>query len=86
MASILRKKAVNMQSFRQLEERTDSMPSIISFGLKFANWAAEMAKHIEEWKKSRNENLDLQDPGSSWYRISNGAKSPLRSKRGLQRA
>ncbi|MEX0862773.1 adenylosuccinate lyase [Nitrosopumilus sp.] len=54
MASILVKKAVQYGKIPAVGRTHGQHASIISFGLKFANWAAEMAKHverIEEMKK-----------------------------------
>ncbi len=47
MASILAEKAVKYENIPAVGRTHGQHASIISFGLKFANWAAEMAKHIE---------------------------------------
>ena len=47
MASILAKKAVRYEEIPAVGRTHGQHASIISFGLKFANWAAEMAKHVE---------------------------------------
>ena len=47
MASILAKKAVRYRNLPAVGRTHGQHASIISFGLKFANWAAEMAKHVE---------------------------------------
>ena len=47
MASILAKKAVKYANIPAVGRTHGQHASIISFGLKFANWAAEMAKHVE---------------------------------------
>ncbi len=54
MALILANKAVKYKKVPAVGRTHGQHASIISFGLKFANWAAEMAKHverIEEMKK-----------------------------------
>ena len=54
MASILAKRATKHAKIPAVGRTHGQHASIISFGLKFANWAAEMAKHldrIEEIKK-----------------------------------
>ena len=47
MASILAKKAIKYKKIPAVGRTHGQHASIISFGLKFANWAAEMAKHVE---------------------------------------
>ncbi len=47
MASILVKQAVKYKDVPAVGRTHGQHASIISFGLKFANWAAEMAKHVE---------------------------------------
>ena len=47
MASILAEKAISYANIPAVGRTHGQHASIISFGLKFANWAAEMAKHIE---------------------------------------
>ena len=47
MASILAEKAVKYAKIPAVGRTHGQHASIISFGLKFANWAAEMAKHVE---------------------------------------
>lgn len=47
MALILAKKAVKHEKIPAVGRTHGQHASIISFGLKFANWAAEMAKHVE---------------------------------------
>ena len=47
MASILAKRAVKHEKIPAVGRTHGQHASIISFGLKFANWAAEMAKHVE---------------------------------------
>ncbi|MDX1441504.1 MAG: adenylosuccinate lyase [Nitrosopumilaceae archaeon] len=54
LALILAKKAVKYKEIPAVGRTHGQHASIISFGLKFANWALEMAKHverIEEMKK-----------------------------------
>jgi adenylosuccinate lyase len=47
MASILAEKAVKHGKIPAVGRTHGQHASIISFGLKFANWAVEMAKHVE---------------------------------------
>ena len=47
MALLLSKRAVQHGKIPAVGRTHGQHASIISFGLKFANWAAEMAKHIE---------------------------------------
>ena len=47
LAILLAKKAVKYKSVPAVGRTHGQHASIISFGLKFANWAAEMSKHIE---------------------------------------
>ena len=47
MANILAQKAVRHGKIPAVGRTHGQHASIISFGLKFANWAAEMAKHVE---------------------------------------
>ena len=47
LALLLSKKAVQNRKIPAVGRTHGQHASIISFGLKFANWAAEMAKHIE---------------------------------------
>ena len=47
MASLLAKRAVQHGKIPAVGRTHGQHASIISFGLKFANWAAEMAKHVE---------------------------------------
>ena len=47
MASVLAKRAMNYRMLPAVGRTHGQHASIISFGLKFANWAAEMAKHVE---------------------------------------
>jgi len=47
MALILSKKAARYKDLPAVGRTHGQHASIISFGLKFANWAAEMAKHLE---------------------------------------
>ena len=47
MATILAKKATKYEKIPAVGRTHGQHASIISFGLKFANWAAEMVKHIE---------------------------------------
>jgi len=47
LASILAQKAVKHGKIPAVGRTHGQHASIISFGLKFANWAAEMAKHVE---------------------------------------
>ena len=47
LALLLAKKAVKYKSIPAVGRTHGQHASIISFGLKFANWAAEMEKHLE---------------------------------------
>ena len=47
LAIILAKKAVSYKDVPAVGRTHGQHASIISFGLKFANWAAEMSKHVE---------------------------------------
>jgi adenylosuccinate lyase len=47
LALLLAKKAVSYKKLPAVGRTHGQHASIISFGLKFANWAAEMSKHIE---------------------------------------
>ena len=47
MALLLAKRAVQHSKIPAVGRTHGQHASIISFGLKFANWAAEMAKHVE---------------------------------------
>lgn len=55
LALLLSKKAIEYKDVPAVGRTHGQHASIISFGLKFANWASEMAKHIEriEEKKKR---------------------------------
>jgi adenylosuccinate lyase len=55
LALLLSKKAMEYKDVPAVGRTHGQHASIISFGLKFANWASEMAKHIEriEEKKKR---------------------------------
>lgn len=55
LALLLAKKAMEYKDVPAVGRTHGQHASIISFGLKFANWASEMAKHIEriEEKKKR---------------------------------
>jgi adenylosuccinate lyase len=47
IALVLAKKAVKHGKVPAVGRTHGQHASIISFGLKFANWAAEMSKHVE---------------------------------------
>ena len=47
LANILAAKAIKYKNIPAVGRTHGQHASIISFGLKFANWAAEMAKHLE---------------------------------------
>ena len=55
IASILAKKAVDYGGIPAVGRTHGQHATIISFGLKFANWAAEMAKHIERLEEIKKE-------------------------------
>src|ERR671931_1702327 len=53
LATILVKKAIEFRTLPAVGRTHGQHASIISFGLKFAVWAAEMAKHAERIKEGR---------------------------------
>ena len=53
IADVLAKKASEYAKVPAVGRTHGQHASIISFGLKFANWAAEMAKHVERIEESK---------------------------------
>ncbi|KAF6241988.1 adenylosuccinate lyase, partial [Nitrosopumilus sp. b1] len=53
LANILATKAVKYKSLPAVGRTHGQHASIISFGLKFANWAAEMSRHLERIEEVR---------------------------------
>lgn len=54
LAVLLAKKAMQYKDIPAVGRTHGQHASIISFGLKFANWAAEMAKHVERIEELKN--------------------------------
>ena len=59
IANILALKAIKYGKIPAVGRTHGQHASIISFGLKFANWAAEMAKHVERIEEVKKKNFDL---------------------------
>ena len=75
MASILAKKAVKHGKIPAVGRTHGQHASIISFGLKFANWAAEMAKHVERIEEIKKRILICKTLGVVGTGSLMGAKS-----------
>ena len=75
MASILAKKAVKYEKIPAVGRTHGQHASIISFGLKFANWAAEMAKHVERIEEIKKRILICKTLGVVGTGSLMGAKS-----------
>lgn len=75
MASILAEKAVKYENIPAVGRTHGQHASIISFGLKFANWAAEMAKHIERIQEIKKRVLICKTLGVVGTGSLMGAKS-----------
>ena len=75
MASILAEKAVKYENIPAVGRTHGQHASIISFGLKFANWAAEMAKHIERIEEIKKRVLICKTLGVVGTGSLMGAKS-----------
>ena len=75
MASILAQKAVKYENIPAVGRTHGQHASIISFGLKFANWAAEMAKHIERIEEIKKRVLICKTLGVVGTGSLMGAKS-----------
>ena len=74
MASILAKKAVKHGKIPAVGRTHGQHASIISFGLKFANWAAEMAKHVERIEEIKKRILICKTLRCCRNWFSNGCK------------
>ena len=85
MASILAKKAVKHENVPAVGRTHGQHASIISFGLKFANWAAEMAKHIERIEEMKKRVLICKTLGVVGTGSLMGAKSLEVQKRVAKR-
>ena len=75
IASILAKKAIDYEGIPAVGRTHGQHASIISFGLKFANWAAEMAKHIERLEEIKRRILICKTLGVVGTGSLMGAKS-----------
>ena len=85
MASILAKKAVKHGKIPAVGRTHGQHASIISFGLKFANWAAEMAKHVERIEEIKKRILICKTLGVVGTGSLMGAKSLEVQKRAAKR-
>lgn len=85
MASILAKKATTYGKIPAVGRTHGQHASIISFGLKFANWAAEMAKHIERIEEVKKRILICKTLGVVGTGSLMGAKSLEVQKRVAKR-
>ena len=75
MALILAKRAVRHAKIPAVGRTHGQHASIISFGLKFANWAAEMAKHVERIEEIKKRVLICKTLGVVGTGSLMGAKS-----------
>jgi adenylosuccinate lyase len=75
MALVLAKKAVQYKSLPAVGRTHGQHASIISFGLKFANWAAEMSKHVERIEEIKKRILICKTLGVVGTGSLMGAKS-----------
>ena len=85
MASILAKQAVKYAKVPAVGRTHGQHASIISFGLKFANWAAEMAKHVERIEEVKKRILICKTMGVVGTGSLMGAKSLEVQKRVAKR-
>ena len=81
MASILAKRAMNYRMLPAVGRTHGQHASIISFGLKFANWASEMAKHVERIEQIKKRILICKTLGVVGTGSLMGAKSVEVQKR-----
>ncbi len=81
MALILAKRAVRHGGIPAVGRTHGQHASIISFGLKFANWAAEMAKHVERIEEMKKRVLICKTLGVVGTGSLMGAKSLKVQKR-----
>ena len=85
MALILAKKAIKHGKVPAVGRTHGQHASIISFGLKFANWSAEMAKHIERIEEIKKRILICKTLGVVGTGSLMGAKSLEVQKRVAKR-
>lgn len=85
MASLLAKRAVQHCKIPAVGRTHGQHASIISFGLKFANWAAEMARHIERIEEIKKRVLICKTLGVVGTGSLMGAKSLEVQKRVAKR-
>ncbi len=85
MANILAQKAVKHEKIPAVGRTHGQHASIISFGLKFANWAAEMAKHVERIEEIKKRILICKTLGVVGTGSLMGAKSLEVQKRVAKR-
>lgn len=85
MASLLAKRAVQHGKVPAVGRTHGQHASIISFGLKFANWAAEMAKHVERIEEIKKRVLICKTLGVVGTGSLMGAKSLEVQKRVAKR-
>ncbi len=75
LALILSEKAMSHSNIPSVGRTHGQHASIISFGLKFANWAAEMAKHVERIEEMKKRILICKTLGVVGTGSLMGAKS-----------
>ena len=85
LALLLSKKAIKHAKTPAVGRTHGQHASIISFGLKFANWAAEMAKHIERIEEMKKRILICKTLGVVGTGSLMGAKSLEVQKRVAKR-
>ena len=85
LALILAKKAVKYKTIPAVGRTHGQHASIISFGLKFANWASEMAKHLERIEEMKKRILICKTLGVVGTGSLMGAKSIEVQKRVAKR-
>ena len=85
MALLLAKRAVQHGKIPAVGRTHGQHASIISFGLKFANWAAEMAKHVERIEEIKKRILICKTLGVVGTGSLMGAKSLKVQKRVAKR-
>jgi len=85
LSRILSKKAIKYKNIPAVGRTHGQHASIISFGLKFANWAAEMSKHIERIEEIKKRILICKTLGVVGTGSLMGAKSLEVQKRVAKR-
>ena len=85
LALVLAKKAINYKNIPAVGRTHGQHASIISFGLKFANWAAEFAKHVERIEEMKKRILICKTMGVVGTGSLMGAKSVEVQKRVAKR-